>query len=354
MNSKNTSFTKNKIKMCAVLMAMLGILVCTGCNSTTDGKITIVCTNFALYDWTSQLLGESEAEVILLLDNGTDMHSFQPSAEELIQIADCDMLVHVGGESDAWLEDALEVNPKEDRVVVNLMEVLEADLREEVYTEGMQTEHVHEDGSVCLEENDHDEHLAGENDETGNVVPDSHSVVMDEHVWLSLRMAVKSCEAIEDALCQVLPNDAERIRANSEAYCKELVALDQKYVDVVERNATEDLVIVADRFPFIYMMEDYGIEYYAAFPGCSTESEADFETVVFLAEKVQEYNADTLLITESGTDTLANTVFENAKMSGETAMLHSMQVVYNSDVEAGASYLGYMEANLEVLKEVLK
>ena len=136
MKSENTSFIKNKIKMCAVLMAMLGILVCAGCNNTTDGKITIVCTNFALYDWTSQLLGESEAEVILLLDNGTDMHSFQPSAEELIQIADCDMLVHVGGESDAWLEDALEVNPKEDRVVVNLMEVLEADLREEVYTEG--------------------------------------------------------------------------------------------------------------------------------------------------------------------------------------------------------------------------
>ncbi len=354
MKSENTSFIKNKIKMCAVLMAMLGILVCAGCNNTADGKITIVCTNFALYDWTSQLLGESEAEVILLLDNGTDMHSFQPSAEELIQIADCDMLVHVGGESDAWLEDALEVNPKEDRVVVNLMEVLEADLKEEVYTEGMQAEHVHADGSVCVEVHDHDEHLAGENDETGNVVPDSHSVVMDEHVWLSLRMAVKSCEAIEEALCQVLPDDAERIRTNTEAYCQELVALDQKYVDMVADNEATDMVIVADRFPFMYMMEDYGIEYYAAFPGCSTESEADFETVVFLAEKVQECDADTLLITESGTDTLADTVFENAKLSGETAVLHSMQVVYNSDVEAGASYLGYMEANLEVLKEVLK
>lgn len=354
MNSKNTSFIKKIIKMCAVLVAMLGILVCTGCNSTTDDKTTIVCTNFALYDWTSQLLGESEAEVILLLDNGTDMHSFQPSAEELIQIADCDMLVHVGGESEAWLEDALEVNPKEDRVVVNLMDVLEADLKEEVYTEGMQAEHVHEDGSVCLEEHGHDEHLADGNDGVDDAVQESHSAVMDEHVWLSLRMAVKSCEAIEEALCEILPEDAELIRTNAEAYCQELVALDQKYVDMVESNAIADLVIVADRFPFMYMMEDYGIEYYAAFPGCSTESEADFETVVFLAEKVQEYNTDTLLITESGTDTLANTVFENAKMSGETTVLHSMQVVYNSDVEAGASYLGYMEANLEVLKEVLK
>ena len=354
MKSRNTSFIKKIVKMCAVPMAMLGFLVCAGCNSTTDDQITIVCTNFALYDWTSQLLGESEAEVILLLDNGTDMHSFQPSAEELIQIADCDMLVHVGGESDAWLEDALEVNPKEGRVVVNLMDVLEANLKEEVYTEGMQTEHVHADGSVCSEAHDHDEHLAGGNDEADDAVQDSHSAVMDEHVWLSLRMAVKSCEAIEEALCRVLPDDAERIQANAEAYCNELVALDQKYVDVVENNANEGMVIVADRFPFMYMMEDYGIEYYAAFPGCSTESEADFETVVFLAEKVQEYNVDILLITEGGTDTLANTVFENAKMTGEIAVLHSMQVVYNSDVEEGASYLGYMEANLEVLREVLK
>ncbi len=354
MRSGKKSFIKNRIKLCAVLVAMLSILVCAGCNKAADDKITIVCTNFALYDWTSQLLGESNAEVILLLDNGTDMHSFQPSAEELIQIADCDMLVHVGGESDAWLMDALEVNPREDRVVVSLMDVLEADLREEVYTEGMQTEHVHADGSVCLEEHDHDKHLAGENDEADNAVQENSLAVMDEHVWLSLRMAIKSCEAIEEALCQVLPDDVERIRTNAEAYCGELSALDRKYVDMVANNVAADMVIVADRFPFMYMMEDYGIEYYAAFPGCSTESEADFETVVFLAEKVQEYNADILLITESGTDTLANTVFENAKMSGEAAVLHSMQVVYNSDVEEGASYLGYMEANLEVLKAVLK
>ncbi len=351
MKNRRTSFFTNRIKLCAVLIIMFATALCAGCNKATGDKITIVCTNFALYDWTSQLLGEADAEVILLLDNGTDMHSFQPSAEELIQIADCDMLVHVGGESDAWLMDALEVNPKADRVVVNLMDVLEADLKEEVYTEGMQAEHIHADGSVCLEEHDHDEYMAGEADDA---VSEGDFASMDEHVWLSLRMAIKSCEAIEEALCQVLPDDAERIRTNAEAYCGELSALDQKYVDMVANNVTADMVIVADRFPFMYMMEDYGIEYYAAFPGCSTESEADFETVVFLAEKVQEYNADILLITESGTDTLANTVFENAKMSGETAVLHSMQVVYNSDVEAGASYLGYMEVNLEVLLEVLK
>lgn len=322
-----------KIKWLVLLCVYCLAVVMSGCNTTANyanDKITIVCTNFPLYDWTRNILGDSDAEVILLLDNGTDMHSFQPSAEEMIQIADCDMLVHVGGESDAWLMDALEANPNEERVVVNLMDVLKEDVRAEHYVEGMQTEHVHED------EHGHEE------------------APMDEHVWLSLRLAVKACEAIETALCQVLPDEAENIRANGDAYCGKLVALDQKYVDRIMNSHPSGVVIVADRFPFMYMMEDYGIEYYAAFPGCSTESEADFETVVFLAEKVTECDAQTILITESGTDTLANTVFENAGVTKpEIALLHSLQVVYQSDIEVGCSYLGYMEENLKVLEKVL-
>ena len=313
-----------KIFMMCCFLCVAGLL--SGCNTTehADDKITIVCTNFALYDWTSQLLRDCDAEVILLLNNGTDMHSFQPSAEELICIADCDMLVHVGGESDAWLEDALETNPNETRVVVNLMDVLEDDVC---------TEH--------CEEETHGEH------------EHSHESAVDEHVWLSLPMAMKSCDAIEEALCRMLPEEAETIRTNGDSYCGQLAALEQKYADAVMNAEADRVVIMADRFPFVYMMEDYALEYYAAFPGCSTESEADFETVVFLAEKVKEHDADIVLITESGNDTLANAVFDNAGMSGETAMLHSMQVVYDSDIEAGASYLGYMEDNLSVLQRVL-
>lgn len=315
-----------------ICMLCMAFVIC-GCNTEPaqkDDKITIVCTNFPLYDWTRQILGENDAEVILLLDNGTDMHSFQPSAEELIQIADCDMLVHVGGESDAWLMDALNANPNEERIVVNLMEALEDDLKEEVYAEGMQAEHTHEDGSVC--DVDHDE------------------AAMDEHVWLSLKLAVKSCEAVENALCKVLPESEASIRDNADAYCQELLALEQEY----ENLATEEVILVADRFPFMYLTDDLGLKYYAAFPGCSTESEADFETVVFLAEKVKEYEVDTILITESGTDTLANTVYENAGTEdGSIAVLHSMQVVYNSDIENGCTYLAYMEENLKVLEQVL-
>ncbi len=317
---------KSLILLC--VLCMTGIL--TGCNATgsTDDKITIVCTNFALYDWTSQLIGDSEAEVILLLNNGADMHSFQPSAEEMIQIANCDVLVHIGGESDAWLKDALETNPNEERVVVNLMDVLKDDVRTEYYPEGMQEEHAHEESHA-------------------------HESAVDEHIWLSLRLALKSCKAIEEALCLVMPDAADTICVNADAYCKELNALDQTYAQVMANNNKGRAVIVADRFPFLYMMEDYGMQYYGAFPGCSTESEADFETVVFLAEKVKEQNTKVLLITESGTDTLAQTVYENINASGDTAILHSMQVVYQSDIEAGATYLGYMEENLRVLEQVL-
>ena len=333
----NREDAMKKIKWFLVLCIFCMALAMTGCNTANnaDDKITIVCTNFPLYDWTRNLLGDSEAEVILLLNNGTDMHSFQPSAEEMVRIADCDMLVHVGGESDTWLLEALESTPNENRVVVNLMDVLEEDIRTEYYAEGMQTSHVHADGSVCEEGHEHTE-------------------LSDEHIWLSLRLAVKACEAIEESLCGLLPESAEGISANADAYCKELEGLDQRYTDMVADSSTESVVIVADRFPFLYMMEDYALEYCAAFPGCSTEAEADFETVVFLAEEVEAHQAEVLLITESGTTDLADTIFDNIEKDGDIAVLHSVQVVYQSDIDAGASYLGYMEENLEVLKQVLQ
>lgn len=318
---------KNRLFLFLTILMMIWFVAgCGGADAgdSISGKTTIVCTNFPLYDWTRTLLAGSETEVILLLDNGTDMHSFQPSAEELIQIAECDVLVHVGGESDLWLEEALDANPNEDRIVVNLMDVLEDELKEETHVEGMQTEHEHE----------HEE-----------------KNTMDEHIWLSLRLAAKACEAIEDAVCLTLPEEAEQIRANGEQYRGELVALEQKYEDMITESGEQGIILVADRFPFLYMMEDYGIEYYAAFPGCSTESEADFETVVFLAEKVTENDLDVLFITESGTDVLAQTISENAgKKDVEIVTLHSMQVVYQSDIESGCSYIGYMEENLEALR----
>lgn len=323
-----------------MLLIVCLVLILTGCTGGKEAvayndKTTIVCTSFPLYDWVSQLTKATDAEVILLLDNGMDMHSFQPSAEDLIQIADCELLVHVGGESDAWLMEALEAQPNEDRVVINLMDTLESYLLEEHYSEGMEVCHAHIDGEEhteeCLDEHSHDEKY-------------------DEHLWLSLRIASVCCEEIERTLCEILPEDAEIINDNTEIYQQELQKLDEEYVSAME-GVSQKLIVVADRFPFLYLTEDYGIEYYAAFPGCSTESEADFETVIFLAEKLDEYKIDTVFITEGGTTDLANAIMSNTEDANRNiAVLHSMQSVFQSDIENGASYLGYMEENLEALR----
>lgn len=357
---------KNRVKAVLLLALLCLCGIWTGCseadsmnvtqnnngaemNLTAGNKeqVTIVCTTFPLYDWTMNILGEAEAEVILLLNNGTDMHSFQPSAQELIQIADCDILIHVGGESDSWLEDALEAQPNEERIVVNLMDSLGDAVKEETFTEGMQTEHTHADGSVHEGEHENEGTQEGAVSVSGELNP----VGLDEHIWLSLRYAQSCCTIIEDALCQVLPQNEGQIRQNGFGYRNALQALDVEY-SVLAKKMVDDILLVADRFPFLYLAEDYGITYYAAFPGCSTESEADFETVIALTEKINEYEIDTIFITESGTDTLAKTLMNNATYQGQNIQtLHSLQVVYQSDIANGCSYLGYMEENLSVLQE---
>lgn len=343
-----------KVKKIISILALVGLMfIMTACDGQEkDDKVTIVCTNFPLYDWTRNLLGDADAEVILLLNNGTDMHSFQPSAKELIEIADCDVLVHVGGVSDAWLEDALEANPNEERHVVNLMKVLSDNVLEEQYVEGMQTDHMHGDASDA--ENGYESEVAEDNQDTeeGHKDGTHHIDEMDEHIWMSPVIAKESCDAIAKALCEVLPEKADSIEQNCVAYQTSLETLDVEFENLAE-NTAQNTIIVADRFPFLYLTEEYDMEYYAAFPGCSTESEADFETVIFLAEKVKESGTDTILITEGGTDVLANTILENAGVEADIVTLHSMQVVYDKDMEAGCSYIGYMEANLEVLRQAL-
>lgn len=340
---------KKIVLLCAIL---LGIFVTVGCTQADAGAndtqgVTVVCTNYPLYDWAVNLLKGTDANVILLLDNGADMHSFQPTAGDLIQITDCDVLVFVGGESDRWLIDALEASPNEERVVVNLMHALEDELQEETYVEGMQTEHVHADGS-------HHEGLACEEEHAEEESGQNSLSTMDEHIWLSPRLARQSVEKMKEAFILAMPKDTTLLEQNCRKYCEALDELDAQYRTMAE-NASKDTVIVADRFPFLYLMEEYQIAYYAAFPGCSTESEADFETVVFLTEKVKETDVNTILITEGGTDVLANTIWENIdKEEKKVETLHAMQVVYESDIENGCSYLSFMKENLETLRLALE
>ena len=186
--------------------------------------------------------------------------------KDIAKIAQADVFCYVGGTSDSWVTEVLDMAENPDAIAVPMLEA--ADAEEEVTVEGMQEEkHHHHD-----EDEHHDEEEAQE---------------LDEHVWLSLRRAQLICQAISDALCEADPANADTYRANTAAYQKQLQALDAQYTDMVEQEAVRDTFLVADRFPFRYLAQDYGLQYYAAFAGCSAETEASFATIAFLSEKVE-------------------------------------------------------------------
>lgn len=285
-------------------------------------QLQIVTTIFPVYDWTRNILGENptDAELTLLVDSGVDMHSFQPTTKDMIKIADCDVLVYVGGESDAWVEDALREAVNEDMIAVNLMDALGSNLREEEAVYG-----------------------AEEEEDPG----------YDEHVWLSPGAAMTLCEAIEEAIAAADKANAETYQANLEAYEKEIAALDQKYREMVDAAPIKTLLF-GDRFPFLYLTKEYGLDYYAAFDGCAAETEASFETIQFLARKLDELGLPAVCTIEGSDQKIAQTIISNTRSGGQKIVtLDSMQSVTAEDAKAGVSWLSVMEKNLGVFKEAL-
>ncbi len=295
-----------------------------------SGKLSIVTTIFPEYDWVRQILGEKagETDLTMLLDNGVDLHSYQPSAADIVKISSCDLFIYVGGESDGWVKDALAEASNKDMAVINLLETLGENVREEEIKEGMQAE----------EE-------AGEEEE--------EEPEYDEHVWLSLKNAVILCRAIYEKLCVIDPGNTGIYRANTESYIKKLNDLDAQYKAAVD-SAENKTLVFGDRFPFRYLAEDYGIDYYAAFAGCSAESEASFETIVFLAKKLDEMNLNYVMQIESADGRLSQSVIDASSDKGRGILtLDSMQSATSADVEDGANYYDIMQGNLIVLKTAL-
>ena len=291
--------------------------------------LKIVTTIFPEYDWVRQILGEraKNVELTMLLDNGVDLHSYQPTADDIIKISDCDLFIYVGGESDGWVEDALKEATNKEMQVINLLDVLGEQVKEEEVVEGMEAE----------EEESEDE------DE-----PE-----YDEHVWLSLKNAETLCNAITDALEEIDPANKDAYAANAASYLEKLAALDGEYQTVVD-NAARKTVLFGDRFPFRYLVDDYGLSYYAAFAGCSAETEASFETISFLAGKVNELGLPCVLTIEGAQHKIAETIVQNtAKKNQSILTLDSMQSTTSTDVENGTTYLSVMESNLDVLKQAL-
>lgn len=307
-----------KKKLLIILSAL--VLLLAGCGQKQDSQnLQIVAAIFPEYDWVRQIVGTDDSvEVTLLVDDGVDPHSFQPAVSDMVAAANCDLLIYGGGESDQWLEKLEATNPS--RKTIALLPLLGERAHEEEIVEGMEAE---------AEESE-----------------------LDEHVWLSLRNADAFCQAITEALCELNPSKANVYRANLSAYQQQLSALDAQYQDAVGA-APKDTIVVCDRFPFRYLVEDYGLHYYAAFPGCSAETGASFETVVFLSDNVKALNLSALLVTEGSDGRLAKTVAENAGNEDMPVLtLNSMQSV-SAEQAKTLSYLSVMTENLRVLQQAL-
>ena len=494
-------------KIIAILMACLFVLSFTTAFAESEKTLSIVCTTFPQYDWVRQILGDraGEVDLTLLLDNGVDLHNYQPTADDIVKIAQSDLFVYVGGESDGWVEDVLATAQNPNLKTVNMLECVEA--REEETVEGMQEEehdHDHskevstfednqvqdrslsdwagdwqsaypyavdgtlnkafeamaESGNMTADEykayyqkgyktdiqsvniegdhiefvytdgrkvdsdykyvghyiqnwstgtkaamyrfeavdkdsgapayiefNDHmiepaaaehfhlrmsdesfDAIVDPENswptffpaDLTGEGIcehmmehEDEEETEYDEHVWLSLRNAETLTQTIADTLGELDPDNASVYQENARRYIAQLNELDDRYKDAV-KNGARTTILFADRFPFRYLADDYGLTYYAAFVGCSAETEASFETIAFLARKVDELKLPVVLTIEGANHAIAETVVSSTQAKNQAILtMNSIQSVTAKDIADGESYLDIMAENLEVLKEAL-
>lgn len=324
-------FKKNKIMMwVAVWIVCVGLF--SACGNQGNGitgkeKYSVVCTIFPEYDWVREVLGErsEDFELTLLLDNGVDLHNYQPTAEDIAKLGACDLFIYVGGESDEWVESALKQVENPDRQVINLLEVLGDSVKEEELLEGMEAEE--EEGEEETE--------------------------YDEHVWLSLQNAEICVDAIAAALSVIDSEAAQTYQQQADSYKEQLTALDQDYEAAVAQ-AEQKTLLFGDRFPFGYMAEDYGLQYLAAFAGCSAETEASFETTAFLSEKMDELGLMHICVIEGSDGKLARTIIENTeKKDQDIVSFHSMQSVTAKEALEGLTYLSLMKENLEALKRAL-
>ena len=319
-------------KILALLLALwIPAAVLSGCapqdDSAASNKLNIVTTIFPAYDWVGEILGDEtdRAEITMLLDSGVDLHSYQPTVDDIVKISDCDLFLYVGGESDGWVDDALKNAPNKERKVIRLLDVLGDSAKAEETVEGMQEE-----------EHDHEEEAE-----------------YDEHIWLSLKNAQVLVAAISEALQESDPARKDTYAANAAAYAEKLSALDGEYRAAVDSGKYKTLLF-GDRFPFRYLADDYGLDYYAAFPSCSAETEASFETVSFLAGKMDALGLPCVLTIEGTQHKIAETIVQNtAQKNQQVLTMDSMQAVTANDAASGVSYLSIMEKNLSVLKKAL-
>lgn len=308
---------------------LLLCLLLTGCGSQAeeeaqpDGeeqRLQIVTTVFPAYDFARAVAGEY-ADVTLLLPPGTESHSYEPTPADIISVEECDLFIYLGGESDAWVDTILDSTGAGDKA----MRMIDCvDLLEEETVEGMEAEH-----------EDHDHGL-------GEVVG------YDEHVWTSPKNAAAITRAIGARLEELDAAHAQDYAAGAEDYAAQLEVLDGEFRTFFD-GVTDKTIVFGDRFPLRYFAEEYGLNYYAAFPGCSTQTEPSAATVAFLTDKVREEGISTVWYIEFSNHLVADSIAEAA--GADTALFHTCHNVSAEDLENGATYISLMEGNLERLRQ---
>lgn len=300
------------MRIIKILLAVCLLLSLCSLPASADEKLSIVCTSFPCYDFARAVAGEN-AELRLLIKPGAEVHSFEPTPADIMAVADCDLFIYIGGESDAWVEDILDSFGSDAPATLRMFDCVEA----------VEAEHAHAD---------HDE------------------TEYDEHIWTSPRNAVRMVNAAAEAISEIDPASESVYIENAKDYIAEIEQLDAQFRETVE-NAARKEMIFADRFPFLYFAQEYGLSYVSAFPSCSSESEPSAKTMMELIDRVISDKIPAVYTIELSSGKTAQTIAEETGVNVLT--FHSIQNVSEEDFSAGETYITLMRRNLEALKEGL-
>lgn len=339
---KNCSVSKQKHnRVCKTVPLLLAALVMCmgalcGCNNSAADRhinngvandantLSVVTTVFPAYDIARSVAG-SRASVVQLLRPGTESHSFEPTPQDMALIKNCDVFIYAGGESDTWIENIMDSVDMSSKTVISMLDSVDALEEEEV--EGMS------EGGVLAE------YISEEEEEA------------DEHVWTSPKNMIRIASAVTDAMAAADPDGSDLYHENGNAYIDELSVLDDDYRKTLDA-ASSHTIVVADRFPFRYLCEEYNLTYYAAFPGCSEDAEITADSIITLCDKVTQANLDTVFHIEFSNEKIADSICEVT--GAKKRLLHSCHNVSAKETEEGVTYISLMRNNLETLKEALK
>ncbi len=367
-----------KCKWIFVTLLLVAVCMAAGCNKAQDTnknadnstetsqKLSVVATVFPYYDF-ARAIGGDYLDVTLLLPPGRDSHSFEPTAQDLLTLQSADIFLYNGGEMETWVEEVLKAVPRDHGITFQGIEAVE--LLEEAHSKSMKTighthDHDHDDhddhDDAESDAHDHDDHDDAESDahdhddddaETENHDHDDHDGEYDEHIWTSLENAQLLVSAIEEVLCEADPEHAEQFHENAADYRAQIADVQSEIEEIVS-SARVHKILFADRFPFLYFTQEFGLDYDAAFAGCAGDTEPSARVIASLIEEIQSEDIKAVYHVEMGNTKTAEMIQEATGV--EILELHSCHTVTSEQLKSGVTYVDLMRQNAENLKKGLQ